>query len=78
MNVIHQFVQWLSQFRGPALLARVFEAADEAWEAAEDGVLERGRLELLGRALRAWALRMHRKRALRLVAMTTRLARAWR
>ena len=64
--------------RGPALLARMFAAADEAWEAAEDGVLERSRLALLGRALRCWALRMHRKRALRLHAMTTRLARAWR
>ena len=59
-------------------MARVFEAAEEAWEAAEDGVLEQGRLALLGRALRCWALRMHRKRALRLHAMTTRLAQAWR
>ncbi len=56
----------------------MFGAADEAWEAAEDGVLERSRLALLSRALRCWALRMHRKRALRLHAMTTRLARAWR
>ena len=68
----------VSVCRGPALLARVFSAADEAWEAAEDGMLERSRLALLGRSLRCWALRMHRKRALRLHAMTTRLARAWR
>ena len=37
---------WPPRHRGPALLARVFAAADEAWEAAEDGVLERGRLAL--------------------------------